>query len=222
MNVIAVEVNEWDKGADGIVKVSNVTFDDGSKAPGYDLPPGIEVGKPLPEGWEIATSKAGKPYIKVPKPGGKGGFGGGPAAFRNTKEGFLLEQDSIHRSVALQQAIALVAPVTLSAHATLDAATIIGAANDFYEWLRKPAGVVPAMGMGQAPAVSQDHTQANVGKQPPVSSGGQGLLGKVAPKPSGACEHTNATGFKPPDFTDPLPKGFLYCPDCQTTFKGGQ
>lgn len=127
--VTEVEVNDWKKDDGSVVKVSNVVFADGTKAPGYDLPPGIEAGKPLPDGWEVATSKSGKPYIKVPK-AGKGGFGGGAPAFRNTREGFLLEQESIHRSVALQRAVEAKA-------AKWDSLTSIEEyADRFYAWLR--------------------------------------------------------------------------------------
>lgn len=106
MNVTAVRVSDWDK-KDGspIVKVSNVTFEDGKEVAGYDLPPGIEEGKPLPQGWEVATSAKGKPYIKVPKPrGGGGGFGGGAAAYRNTKEGQQFEAYARLVNTAIMQA----------------------------------------------------------------------------------------------------------------------
>src|SRR5438132_132285 len=70
MIVTKVEQRDWDK-KDGsaIVKVTDVTFDDGRTVAGYDLPQQPEAGKALPGGWEVAMSQNNKPYIKVPKTG---------------------------------------------------------------------------------------------------------------------------------------------------------
>jgi hypothetical protein len=102
VNVTAIRESDWNKDDGTTVKVTDVTFDSGFKAPGYDLPSVPEIGKPLPDGWEVATSKAGKPYIKVPKRGGGGG--GGAPAYRNTKEGQAFEQQQMNRRTAIMQA----------------------------------------------------------------------------------------------------------------------
>jgi hypothetical protein len=60
------------------------------------------IGKDLPDGWMLRDGPKGKQLLPP-----KEGRGGGPTAFRNTKEAFLLEQASIHASVALQQAVIL-------------------------------------------------------------------------------------------------------------------
>jgi hypothetical protein len=60
------------------------------------------IGKELPDGWTLRDGPKGKQLLPP-----KEGRGGGPTAFRNTKEAFLLEQASIHASVALQQAVIL-------------------------------------------------------------------------------------------------------------------
>jgi hypothetical protein len=135
MNIQSIRVSDWDK--DGtIVKVSNVTFDDGSEAPGYDLPAGLEEGKPLPEGWELATAKSGKKYIKPPKKGGGFGGGGGFAAHRNTKEGQEYEQERMDRRTALMQATALVSILPKDN----ELGTWGSVAGEMYAWLRQTAG----------------------------------------------------------------------------------
>jgi len=69
--------------------------------------------------------------------GGGGGFSGGGAKkeyvprYKDTIEGVLAEQDSIHRSVALTQAVSL---LTGSSKDPVDA---IAAAERFYQWLSK-------------------------------------------------------------------------------------
>src|SRR6185503_11899321 len=61
------------------------------------------IGKPIPEDW---TQKQGEygPQAFPPREK-KGGFGGAPAAFRNTKEGQAIEQDQMNRRTALMQAV---------------------------------------------------------------------------------------------------------------------
>ena len=118
--VRAIRESDWDK--DGtIVKVSNVAFLDGTEVPGYDLPPGLVIGKELPDGWAVADSKAGKKYIKAPRPGG-----GGKAfsvAHRNSKEGQAYEQERMDRRTAAMQA-------------TFEGNFNVVAANVIYSWLR--------------------------------------------------------------------------------------
>jgi hypothetical protein len=63
VNVTAIRESDWTKDDGTVVKVTNVTFDNGQMVPGYDLPAVPEIGKPLPDGWEVAESKAGKLYI---------------------------------------------------------------------------------------------------------------------------------------------------------------
>lgn len=199
MNVTAVRESDWNK--DGtIVKVTTLTLEDGREVPGYDLPSTPEAGKPLPDGWEIATSKSGKPYIKVPKKGG--GFGGGGAtAFRNTKEGQAFEQQQMNRRTALMQAVAI-ASVSNTAPTLTDA-------QIFYDWLQASPEVPTAMGSAPTSGVSTSRGVADT--TPPGSAGevtpapldaprgneeGSGLA-EVAPDPS-SCIHpsrtTTATG----------------------------
>ena len=64
-----------------------------------------------------------------------GGFRSGAAAFRNSKEGFLLEQDSIHRSVALAQAIEF----CKQPPGATSSRDVLANASEFYDWLLKPA-----------------------------------------------------------------------------------
>lgn len=224
--VTAVEVKDWDKGAEGIVKVSNVTFDDGRTIAGYDLPSQPEISKPLPDGWEVATSKAGKPYIKVPKPG-KPPM---PAAFRNTERGFLLEQDSIHRSVALQAAVSLADKPGATSEVMPWPASVTAVAQHFYEWLRTPTTAVqslpavadkgaagPALISAPAPTLSAGRSRAGRPADKHEAGGEPGDMGKVEPAPSAPCDH-EWTDTKP-DGTD-LPRTFGRCTRCGLVMKG--
>jgi hypothetical protein len=88
-----------------------------------DMPPKITVVRDM-EGTELFNAAGGKA-------GGRPGGGGRPqAAYRNTAEGAEKERQSIHRSVALQQAVAVFA-----GHAD-GSADIIAMAEDFYAWLQ--------------------------------------------------------------------------------------
>jgi len=226
MNVVGVEVKDWNKDDGTTVKVSHVRFDDGQDIPGYDLPPGIEVGKPLPAGWEIAQSKAGKPYIKVPKPG-KGGFGGAPAAYRNTKDGQFYEEERKDRRTALMQACEI----------SVDASVVLKLADTYYTWLRKTSGSAPPrVGTGDggptaapSPSSSAPADEGRGGKAQNRASGegataspdqGQGKLGEGDPvSGSGVCAHLDNSPLKPDGSA--LPNGFLRCLGCGVVHKGG-
>jgi hypothetical protein len=228
VNVVDLRVTDWDK--DGtIVKVSHVKFDDGSEAPGYDLPPGVEVGKPLPDGWEVAQSKSGKPYIKVPK-AGKGGFGGGAAAFRNTKEGQFYEQERMDRRTALMQAIA----------------TGVGEehwhiyADRMYEWLRATSTGADTRVSSQSVPAPVGHTstaqnkktwggssrdegqpsktgKASGGTASGPSASGDSLLGEDPGSTPTSCTHTNTSPLLPTGRA--VKEGFAFCIDCRTVVR---
>ena len=221
MNILTIRESEWDK--DGtIVKVSHVTLEDGREVPGYDLPPGLEEGKPLPEGWEIATSKAGKPYLKAPKPNrGGGGFGGGAAAFRNTKEGQAAEQRSIHASVALGHAI------TLRPNGTT--ADITKVADELLVWLSKasghplPAGTGGASNWGASPSPSPAREGAGAAQNRTSGEGATAsvpeleLTGEGSTSSGTVCVHTDTSPLKPDGSA--LPAGKLRCLACNTVVK---
>jgi hypothetical protein len=83
---------------------------------------------PVPDGWEVKTSKAGKLYLAAPKAAISGGFrsSGAPAAWRNTEPGAKYEQERMDRRTALMQAVAIGSGITTEL------------ADKFYDWLRKP------------------------------------------------------------------------------------
>jgi hypothetical protein len=207
--VIRTAEREWKKDDGTTVKVTDVWLDDQTDSvPGYDLPALPEVGKPLPEGWSVETSKSGKPYIKVPKPRGGGGYGGGQAAFRNTKEGQAIEQERMDRRTALMQAV-----TAFDSDGTDPAVLLI--ANNFYAWLRETSGggaeraeasvKAPASTTGGGAAPPAEDTN------PPAS----------APDPrtqaGGECPHTDITLTNPAGA--PLPKGYWRCTACGKTGK---
>lgn len=217
MNVTGVVESVWKKD-DGDVKVTKITLEDGREVPGYDLPQLPEVGKPLPDGWEVATAKSGKLYIKVPKRGG-GGFGGGTPAFRNTKEGQAFEQQQMNRRTALMQTVALFEPGTLLPN-------WLGLANDMYDWLQsspasghtEPRAEVGGAAMGAAsPSPGTSPSRGVVDTTPP------GSAGEVTPAPldtsSGGEVPYGEGGTSPSDCIHPTrvttPSGKIRCTVCR-------
>ena len=213
MNVTEVRESEWRKDDGTVVKVSNVTFDDGREIAGFDLPPGIEEGKPLPDGWEIATAKSGKPYIKARKPGGGGGFGGGKSSWYNSEEGVRFTQERTDKRCSLMQAVAL---LVADSGAGIDDVTMT--ADIFYAWLRKTSAsdnkggtVMVVDALGEGPQVR--------GKAPVRTEDGEGVggaLGKASPAPS-ACDHKAKTNLRPDGVE--LPLGRIRCEDCGKSWK---
>lgn len=101
-------------------------WDDETKKPAWtpdDSRGALEVGKPLPDGWTISEGDYG-PRALPPKKQGA------PTAFRNTREGFLMEQDFMNRRTALMQAVT--ARPNYDPHIGT-----VKIANDFYAWLSK-------------------------------------------------------------------------------------
>ena len=82
--------------------------------------------------------------------GGKGG-GGFQVRYRDTEEGQRREQDSIHRSVALQHAVGY------AASAVLDTDRLLAVADRFYDWLSK----------GQPPIAQQQEQPAQPAQETP-------------------------------------------------------
>jgi hypothetical protein len=146
------------------------------------------VGKEIPSDW---TQKQGEygPQALPPKP--KGGFGGAPAAFRNTKEGQAVEQDMMNRRTALMQAVTL----WTNEHGE---ETLIDVAQLLYVWLTDTRYVSGAVTNTSSASDKGDGAVAT--SSPPTSSpkqvmdghgeeevdGGVGVDGEDTPGPSSA------------------------------------
>lgn len=185
------------------------------------------VGKPIPPDWTIKQGEYG-PQAFPPRD--KKGFGGGAAAFRNTREGMLAEQESIHRSVALTQAVVFIS----SGEAPAEAKPL-ELADRFYHWLSQSpprdshgtgasSTVVPhkATPVPHPPAAdegrgrkAQNRAGTEGGSPPPATE--QGKLGEGEPAPSGVCAHEHTSPLKPDGA--PLPHGFLRCLGCGVVHK---
>jgi len=88
----------------------------------------LKEDAPLPEGWEVKTSKAGKLYLATPRltsGGGRSGATGLSTAWRNTEAGAKYEQERMDRRTALMQAVAIGSGITTEL------------AEKFYQWLRE-------------------------------------------------------------------------------------
>lgn len=197
MNVTKVAESDWKKDDGTVTHVTKVTFDDGREVPGYDLPSVPEVGKPLPDGWEIATSKNNKPYIKVPKSGK--GFSGGGTAYRNTKEGQAFEQQQMNRRTAIMCAKDLLASVPWDDRQKMaDMADALGAdvlllqAQDIYDWLQSS----PASG----------HTESTT-TTAPLPRGNTAAGSSPGTSPSGEVADTTSVGERVTPASSDAPRG---------------
>jgi len=128
-------------------KAGIMVMDDGTKVWTPDKAKADElVGKPIPADW---TQKQGEygPQAFPPREK-KSGFGGAPAAFRNTKEGQAVEQDAMNRRTALMQSVEMRHPDNQAVAQVLDRA------NKFYAWLSGDGVVTPSSSSdkGEAPA----------------------------------------------------------------------
>jgi hypothetical protein len=218
MNVItSVRDSDWAKPDGTRVRVHTLRFADGTEAPGYDLPSVPEIGKPLPDGWEVATSKAGKPYVKVPKK--PGASGGGAPAYRNTKEGQAFEQQQMNRRTALMQAVTIAIPA-----AKADEVNVTALADAMYEWLQGTSPVSERPEPARAESSTGD-TPVGTGADDEGGSGGSG------PGDGEASTSPNPGPSSPDHSTDhvhswtPSPKLSRYeicsIPDCYETRRKG-
>jgi hypothetical protein len=177
--VEAVKESQWMK--DGVEATTYwVTLVDGvgqREVPCYD-PRGKDLKEdaPLPEGWEVKTSKAGKLYLAAPRMPGKGAQGSpkweSSSSWRNTEAGAKYEQERMDRRTALMQAVGSGGSNNW----------LIGA-DAFYAWLRKSVSAprsVPEPGtgaggewVGTAPA--QAGPRPAVGADTPSDEGGEQL-----------------------------------------------
>jgi hypothetical protein len=130
-----VDEERWEKDGEPVttywVRLVNATGQ--RRVPCYD-PRGkdLRLDAELPAGWEVKTSKRGKPYLAAPRltSGGGGHRGAGPqtTAWRNTEVGAKYEQERMDRRTALMQALA---------GGWKDVGGITLIAEQLYEWLRK-------------------------------------------------------------------------------------
>jgi hypothetical protein len=139
----------------------------------------LKEDAPLPEGWEVKTSKAGKPYLAAPRltSGGGGHRGAGPqtTAWRNTEAGAKYGDERVDRRRALEQAIAMNYPAeTPFGH-------ILTVAGELYAWLRESVSA-PRLGPepgtrldGGAVAARTGESNAGVGADTPSDEGGEQL-----------------------------------------------
>jgi len=169
------------------------------------------VGKPIPSDWTMKEGQYG-PQAFPPRP--KGGGGGAPAAYRNTKEGHFYEQERMDRRTAAMQA-------------TVDGEFHPGVADLIYDWLRRTSGSPPLPGLSQtgdgvstapSPPPFRDEGRGKTQDQVPDSGKVQAPPGERDSVAPGACEHEHTSPLKPDGSA--LPAGKLRCLDCSTVIKG--
>jgi hypothetical protein len=125
-----IKVEKWtNRDGEDVVsyRVSLINETGQRDVPCYD-PRGKELKEdaPLPEGWEVKTSKAGKPYLAAPKSASSGGWrSSAPTEWRKTEAGFKYEQERVDRRAALDKAVAVGSGITTEL------------AEKFYQWLRE-------------------------------------------------------------------------------------
>ena len=162
----------------------------------------LKEDAPLPDGWSVETSQAGKLYLRPPQKPTRGSGGGGGARpyvprYSETKDGFLLEQDAIHRSVALKAAIKATHLVEMED----DAIRTVRVAQVFYEWLKARSDG----GGSTASSSPPSDLRSGAGRGEPASSSAP-APDPQAPAPSGEgrgmSDGREASGGKGPDPDD--------------------
>lgn len=200
-------------------KAAIIHLDGGEKvwSPEYEKAAALTVGQPIPSDWTMKEGDYG-PQAFPPRP--RGGGGGAPAAYRNTKEGFEAEQagrlrwqereqDGLNRRTALMQAVAMQASEVAAENGSL-----LDLAEDFYLWLRKdqstksapiPSGAVGA----EAPPSSAPPTSESGGATTTKPKG----KGPSSNTPASAtCDHALTSDLDP--LGKPLRPGWLRCDGC--------
>jgi hypothetical protein len=159
-------VNRYEK--DGKVRFYVDLDRDGEKVEAVsfaDKAEGLEIGKPLPEGWVLEPPKeAGwKPMLKAPK--GGGGFRGRSPEM----ESFI--QERMDRRTALMQAVQLCG----ENHQDAEWATV-PLAHRFYTWLRETVPAVTAAGKpgDTPPAAPSPGTTSAASQGEPAEAAGRG------------------------------------------------
>jgi hypothetical protein len=163
------------------------------------------VGKEIPPDWTIKQGQYGPQALP---PRDKKSFGGAPAAFRNSKEGQLVEQERMDARTAVMQA-------------TVEGVFIKDTANEIYAWLRQASGAAVATVSEDVGAKSQGKSGEGVSSlvhpsaAPTQSSEGESeVLGEGA-KDSSSAAHEHQW------VPSPKLKSFDICvlPDCYETKK---
>jgi len=165
------------------------------------------VGKPIPADWVRKDGEYG-PQAFPPK---KGGSGGAPA-WRNTKEGFLAEQEGRQRWQQIEEErkdrrTALMQAVILRP----DTTGLVAVADELYRWLRSSPAAGPAFTPTEGVATKGE------GKQNPRGLAPNGDWDRQ-PSPAGdtSLAEGEAAGKEPGEGSSSLPSpGFTIKPkDC--------
>jgi hypothetical protein len=235
--VESVKESQWMK--DGVEATTYwVTLVDGvgqREVPCYD-PRGKDLKEdaPLPEGWEVKTSKAGKLYLAAPKATGSGGFrssGGSKKDYiprhGDTVEGFRENDERVDRRKALELAVQIFNGPTGSVNFTLEET-----ANYWYAWLRESVGAArPENGTQVGTALPTDH-RGNAGSGRPVpaptpSDEGGGTSYRTvtpqdSPPPSSSTLNAIAALTCQHEWTDAPRQGWKVCTKCRRAVPEGE
>ena len=187
------------KGSDGnMVTCWKVELDDKTNpVPCYSgEAANLKIGEPLPDGWEVKVSKAGKDYLAVPK-ASKGGFGA--SSWYNSEAGVRFTQERMDRRTALMQAVELSKREGMQSTVMTWPESVAAVSDAFYEWLRASDTHTRAhlSGVGAGRETTTDSKPAN------VDGGGHTvdpLAGNTPPSrlPEVSSEPVGEAGFATP------------------------
>ncbi len=184
-NVLEVTPKTWNKDGQPVVTYW-VTLDDKTDdVPCYDERAKDLKRGPLPDGWEVATSAKGKPYLKAPKQGGKGG--GFAQSWYNSEAGVKYTQERMDRRTSLMQAVTLFGMP--ESEAMLDSVRdfALSLADDFYAWLR--ASDSPSIGAAEGAPITSAAGGGGTSTDPIPPKGPQETgMGKAQPAEGGGAE----------------------------------
>jgi hypothetical protein len=222
--VEAVKESQWMK--DGVEATTYwVTLVDGvgqREVPCYD-PRGKDLKEdaPLPEGWEVKTSKAGKLYLAAPRAGGGSNRSGGAKRdyvpdWGKTEDGWLKSDERVDRRRALEQA-----PRDLNGYVNLEMAERI------YTWLRESVSA-PNSARGE-PETGSVASPIKHGADTPSDEGGEQSNSPThreaaSPSSSPSMESLNAIAALTcqHEWVDAPRKGWKLCSKCRRAVPEGE
>jgi hypothetical protein len=163
MNVETVTPREWDKDGEKVVTYWVKLTDREKDVPCYQASIlDLKLGEPLPEGWEIRQSKAGKDYLAPPRKPGSGSGSG-------RREMSPSERAEIRAEVALKAAVEFFGD---RAAVQTNLAGVLRVADEMYEWISKFSAGAPASSLSPSGSAGGTSSPPPRAQNPPATTSG--------------------------------------------------
>jgi len=164
VKIETVTPREWDKDGEKVVTYWVKLTDREKDVPCYQASIlDLKLGEPLPEGWEIRQSKAGKDYLAPPRKPGSGSGGSG------RREMSPSERAEIRAEVALKAAVEFFGD---RAAVQTNLAGVLRVADEMYEWISKFSAGAPASSLSPSGSAGGTSSPPPRAQNPPATTSG--------------------------------------------------